>query len=162
MNEEKYYEEIKHLIKKNEIGKRARKIEENNDLVTTYWNIGKLIVEAQGGEARAKYGNELIKKWSAKLTETYGKGYNYTNLSRFRKFYLMFPILATVSQVSWSIISFLLPTKDINKRNYYINLCIKNNLSVRELKQEIKSNSYERLINKPDKIEISCQFRLFL
>ena len=53
MNEEKYYEEIKHLIKKNEIGKRARKIEENNDLVTTYWNIGKLIVEAQGGEARA-------------------------------------------------------------------------------------------------------------
>ena len=154
MNEEKYYEEIKHLIKKNEIGKRARKIEENNDLVTTYWNIGKLIVEAQGGEARAKYGNELIKKWSAKLTETYGKGYNYTNLSRFRKFYLMFPILATVSQVSWSIISVLLPTKDINKRNYYINLCIKNNLSVRELKQEIKSNSYERLINKPDKIEI--------
>ena len=74
----------------------------------------------------------------------------------------MFPILATVSQVSWSIISVLLPTKDINKRNYYINLCIKNNLSVRELKQEIKSNSYERLINKPDKIEISCQFRLFL
>ena len=40
------------------------------------------------------------------------------------------------------------------KRNYYINLCIKNNLSERELGREIKSNSYERLINKPDKIDI--------
>ena len=74
MNEEQYYAEIEHLIKKNEINKRARKLEENNDLVTTYWEIGKLIVEAQGGEKYAKYGNELIKKWSIKLTEAYGKG----------------------------------------------------------------------------------------
>ncbi len=48
----------------------------------------------------------------------------------------------------------LLPIKDENKRNYYINLCIKNNLSKRELINEIKSNSYERLVNKPKKIEI--------
>ena len=48
----------------------------------------------------------------------------------------------------------LLPIKDENKRNFYINLCIKNNLSVRELRQEIKSNSFERIIDKPTKIEI--------
>ena len=96
MNEEKYYEEIKHLIKKNEIGKRARKIAENNDLVTTYWNIGRLIIEAQGGERRAKYGNELIKKWSIKLTELYGKGYDATNLRKFRQFYLCFQKCATL------------------------------------------------------------------
>lgn len=49
----------------------------------------------------------------------------------------------------------ILPIKQENKRNYYINLCIKNNLSVRELRNEIKNNSYdERLINKPNKIEI--------
>lgn len=41
-----------------------------------------------------------------------------------------------------------------HKRNYYINLCIKNNLSVRELRYEIKNNSYDRLIDKPSKIEI--------
>lgn len=46
MNEEKYYEEIEHLIKKQEINKRVRKIEENSYLVTTYWNVGRLIVEA--------------------------------------------------------------------------------------------------------------------
>ena len=48
----------------------------------------------------------------------------------------------------------LLPLKDENKRNFYINLCIKNSLSVRELRQEIKLNSYERLVNKSDKIDI--------
>ena len=66
-----YYQEIEHLIKKNEINNRVRKLEDNNDLVTTYWNIGRLIVEAQGGEKYAKYGNEFIKKWSIKFTEQY-------------------------------------------------------------------------------------------
>ena len=84
MNEQQYYEEIEHLIKKQEINKKARKLEESNDLVTTYWHIGKIIIEAQGGSKRAKYGNELIKKWSIKLTEAYGKGYDATNLRKFR------------------------------------------------------------------------------
>ena len=61
MREEKYYKEIEHLIKKNEISKRSRRLEENQTLVETYWHIGKILVEAQGGLNRAKYGNELIK-----------------------------------------------------------------------------------------------------
>ena len=120
----------------------------------TYWNVGRLIVEAQGGSLRAKYGNELIKKWSVKLTELYGRGYDYTNLSRFRKFYLCFPILGPVGQLSWTHYRYLLSIENENKRNYYINLCIKNNLSKRELINEIKSNSYERLVDKSEKIEI--------
>ena len=155
MIEEQYYQEIEHIIKRNEINKKVRKIEENKDLVRIYLDIGRLIVEAQGGSFRAKYGNELIKKWSIKLTKIYGKGYNYTNLSRFRQFYLCFPILAAVrQQLSWTHYKRLLPIKDENKRNYYFNLCIKNHLSERELGREIKSNSYERLINKPLKIDI--------
>ena len=155
MKEQQYYEEIEHLIKRNEISKKVRKLEENYSLVETYWHIGKIIVDAQGGSSRAKYGNELIKKWSVKLTELYGKGYNASNLKRFRQFYLIFEKSATLSNyLNWSIYSELLPIKDENKRNFYINLCIKNNLSVRELRQEIKNNSYERLVNKPEKIEI--------
>ena len=57
-------------------------------------------------------------------------------------------------QLSWTHIRQLLPIKDENKRNYFINLCIKNNLSERELTREIKSNAYERLVDKPDKIDI--------
>ena len=154
MNEQQYYEEIEHLIKKNEISKRVRKLEENYSLVETYWHIGKIIVEAQGGSKRAKYGNELIKKWSIELTNKYGKGYDYTNLSRFRKFYLYFPILGAVRQLSWTHIRKLLPIKDENIRNYYFNLCVQNHLSERELGQEIKSKSFERLMNRPEKIDI--------
>ena len=62
MKEQQYYEEIEHLIKKNEVNKRVRKLEDNHDTVSTYWDVGRLIVEAQGGSKRAKYGNELIKK----------------------------------------------------------------------------------------------------
>ena len=41
MNEEQYYEEIEHLIKKNEIQKQVRRLEENNTLVTTFGISGK-------------------------------------------------------------------------------------------------------------------------
>lgn len=150
-----YYDEIKNYVKKAEIGRAIREANANKELVDCYWNVGRLLVEAQGGKEKAKYGNELIKKWADTLSKEYGKGYNYTNLSRFRQFYLAFPIVDTVCpQLSWSIIRTLLPIVDLNKRNYYINLCIENKLSVRELKQEIKCNSYERLLNKPDKVDI--------
>lgn len=150
-----YYDEIKNYVKKVEIGRAIREANANYELVDSYWNIGKLIVDAQGGKEKAKYGNKLIRTWSEKLTKEYGKGYSYENLFKFRKFYLTFPIVDTLCpQLSWSVIRTLLPIVDTNKRNYYINLCIENKLSVRELKQEIKSNSYERLDHKPDKIEI--------
>ncbi len=149
-----YYEEIENIIKRNEVNKYTRRIEENNDTLTNYWNIGKLLVEAQGGETRAKYGNELIKKWSVKLTEKYGKGYSYTNMTRFRKFYLEFPILAPAVQLSWTNVIILLKVRNKNERNYYINMCNNNNLSKRELEKIIKNNTYERLIDKPDHVEI--------
>ena len=150
-----YYDEVNSYVKKVEIGKAIRETNANMELVECYWNVGRLIVEAQGGKEKAKYGNELIKTWAEKLTEEYGKGYNYTNLSRFRQFFLAFPIVAPLGQqVSWTIIRTILPIKDENKRNYYINLCIANNLSKRELEKEIKSNSYERLEYKPDKIDV--------
>ena len=150
-----YYDEVNSYVKKVEIGKAIRETNANMELVECYWNVGRLIVEAQGGKEKAKYGNELIKTWAEKLTEEYGKGYNYTNLSRFRQFYLAFPIVAQLGQqLSWTIIRTILPIKDENKRNYYINLCIANNLSKRELEKEIKSNSYERLEYKPDKIDV--------
>ena len=122
MIEEQYYQEIEHIIKRNEINKKVRKIEENKDLVRIYLDIGRLIVEAQGGSFRAKYGKKKKKKWSIKLTKIYGKGYNYTNLSRFRQFYLCYPILAPSGQyLNWAHYRELLPIKDENKRNYYIN-----------------------------------------
>ncbi len=149
-----YYDEIEHIIKKYEINKKVREYQENNELVLTYWNIGKLIVEAQGGEKRAKYGDELIKEWSKKLSLNYGKKYQERNLRKIRQFYIIFSKRPTVGAISWSHYREILSIKDENKRNYYINLAISNNLSVRELIEAIKDNSYERLLEKPNKIEI--------
>lgn len=155
MSEQDYYVEIESYIRKNELNKKKRILEENYDVLNNYWNIGKLLVELQNGKKRANYGDELIKKWSIEFNNNYGIGYNYTNLTRFRKFYLLFPIIATLSkELSWSHIVEILPIKDINKRNYYLNQVINNNLSVRKLREEIKSNSYERLIIKPEHIEL--------
>ena len=155
MKEQDYYVEIESYIKRNEVNKKRRVLEENYDNLNNYWNIGKLLVEAQGGEVRAKYGDELIKKWSVRFTRNYGKGYNNTNLKRFRQFFLLFPKGAPLAhQLSWTNITLLLPIKNENKRNYYINLCIEKNLSKRKLIEEIKSNSYERLINKPNNVEL--------
>lgn len=156
-----YYNEIEHYVKKNEINKKYHEISINNEDLENKWHIGRLIVEAQGGLTRAKYGNELIMKWSVKVTEKFGKGYNFTNLSRFRQYYITFPIVATLSQqLTWSHIQILLPIKEENKRNYYINQIIDNNWSIRMLRNAIKTGEYERLVHKPEKIEIKTQKEL--
>lgn len=56
MLKEKYYFEIENYIKRNEVNRRRRVYEENYDNLNNYWNIGRLIVEAQGGKEKAKYG----------------------------------------------------------------------------------------------------------
>ena len=144
--EKDYKKELIKLVEKTEINKGYHDYFKNKDLVNNYFEIGKLLIEAQGGEERAKYGNGLIKEWSAELVRLFGKGYDYTNLCRFRQFYLCFKNIGPVAQyLTWTNICLLLPIKDINKRNYYINMCIKKNLSKRELQKEIKNNAFERL-----------------
>ncbi len=141
-----YLKKIQKLIETNEVNIRKYNYYKNESLVNTYYNIGKLLVEAQGGKSRATYGNELIKNWSVKLTKLYGKGYDYSNLKRFRQFYITFEKSGPLGhQLTWTNIRILLAIKDENKRNYYINMCIKKNLSKRKLIELIKSNYYERL-----------------
>ena len=141
-----YYKEVESLIKQNEINKGVRTLQDNSETLHTYWNIGRLIVEAQGGKKRAKYGDGLIKEWGHKLSLKYGKGYDYTNLSRMRSLFIAFPNVGTLSQhLSWSHYYTILPIKNSNERNYYINQVILNNLSVRDLRREIKNKSFDRL-----------------
>jgi len=146
-----YLDNIKNLIEKDIVLKKKHRLIEEDSRLVTYYEIGKLIVEAQGGESRAKYGNGLIKGWSKELTSLYGKGYDYTNLSRMRKLYLVFENVGAVTQqLTWTNLSIILPIKEESKRNYYINLCTKQNLSSRQLKEKIKNNEYERLEYKDD------------
>ena len=146
-----YLNNIKKLIESDIVLKKKHRLIENNSTLNTYFEIGKLIVEAQGGKDRAKYGNGLIKSWSKTLTNLYGKGYDYTNLSRMRQLYLIFEKLGAVSQqLTWTHYRYILALKKEKKINYYINICIKQNLSSRQLIEKIKNNEYERLEYKGD------------
>ena len=111
----------------------------------TYYNVGKILVEAQGGEARAKYGDRLITEYSKKLTEELGKGYSVQNLKKMRKFYLLQKSSTLSSQISWSHYRELLKLRNEEEINYYIKISSMYNLSVRELRDKIKSKEYERL-----------------
>ena len=56
-----YYDEIKETLIKNEIYKKVKDYSKNKSDLNAYFEVGRLLVEAQGGEKRAKYGNKLIK-----------------------------------------------------------------------------------------------------
>lgn len=146
MSEEKYYLEIKDLIENYEVNRRVRNLQDNSEKLKTNWTIGKLLVEAQGGKSRAKYGDNLIKKWSIKLEKQYGKNYSKRSLMFYRKLYEVFPNVSTLwTQLSYSHLKCLLFIKNENERKYYINQEILNGLSVRELGELLKSKAYDRL-----------------
>ncbi len=149
-----YYNEIKKELTNHEIYVRVKDYSRNKHELETYYNVGKLLIEAQGGEKRAKYGDGLIKEYSKKLTEELGKGYTTTNLKYMRSFYLLIEKSHAVSDIlSWTHYRYLLSIEDINEINYYIQICEKENLSTRELEKRIKSNEYERLpIDTKDKL----------
>jgi len=141
-----YYNEIKEQLINNEVYKKVKDYSKNRNELETYYNVGKLIIEAQGGETRAKYGDGLIKEYSKKLTKELGKGYTFTSLSRMRQFYVLFKNVATVSQqLTWSHYVELLKFDDINIINYYIDISISQKLGVRELRHKIRNKEYERL-----------------
>ena len=143
---DKNLERIKSLIENNIVFERKTNILKEKNRLETYFSIGKEITTAIG--VRGEYGRGLLKKYSEELSQLYGKGYDYSNLRRMRQLYLMFEKCGTVShKLSWSHYYIILPIKEEGKRNYYINLCIQNRLTVRQLKNEIKKNSYERLTN---------------
>ena len=141
-----YYKEIKNELINNEVYKRVKDYSKNKNELSTYYNVGKLLIEAQGGEERAKYGDGLIKEYSERLTKELGKGYSIRSLKNMRKFYLIYQKgQAMPAQLTWSHYCELLSIKDINEINYYINISIKQNLSKRQLREKIKSKEYQRL-----------------
>lgn len=139
-----YYNKIKDELVNNETYKRVKDYSKNRNDLKTYYNVGKLL-----NDAGKHYGEGIIKKYSNKLTNELGKKFNETTLKRIRQFYSLIKKGAPlVHQLTWSHYQELLPLKEINKINYYINICQEQNLSKRKLREKIKNNEYERLDDK--------------
>ena len=120
----------------------------NNELLNSYWNIGRIIVEyEQTVPERADYGKQTLKELSKALTNEFGKGFSRSNLQNMRAFYLLYPKCQTLSgKLSWSHYCELLSISDVDKRSFYEKEAVNSNWSVRELKRQIESSLFERLL----------------
>lgn len=136
-----YYNEIKKELINNEIYQKAKNYSKNrSDLITRY-NVGKLL-----SEAGKHYGENIIEKYSRKLTIEFGKGYSKRNLWQMLQFYELKEKMQTLSaQLSWSHYCELLSLNCLEEIKYYIKVVEQNNLSVRQLRDKIKNSEYERL-----------------
>jgi len=151
--EDSIYKEIKSILEqaRNKVYKVA-----NSTMVEAYWNIGRVIVEKQGGSNKAEYGTALIKNLSKKMTKEFGKGFTVANLKNMRQFYLIFQkSYALRSELTWTHYRLLMRVENENARNFYIEECIKSNWSTRQLERQITTLFYERLLSSKDKEKVS-------
>ena len=146
--EENIYKDIKNELLTSVVDKKVDTYFVNRNELTHYYNVGKMIIDAQGGEERAKYGNGLIRKFSERLTKELNKGYSYRTLNLMRKFYLFQKVHAVHAQLSWMHYRELLSLNNNSEIEYYIDISLKEKLGYRQLHKIIKSKEYQRLDDK--------------
>lgn len=120
----------------------------NKSIVYVYWNIGKIIVSNESEyNNRLEYGKEVLKGISNELTKHIGKGYSVSNLKYMRMFYKAYPNFDEISSsLSWSHYLELMIIEDEDKRNFYEKECVNSNWSVRELRRQLDTSLFERLL----------------
>jgi len=138
-----YYKEIKNKLIDNEIYSKVKDYSKEKHTLLTYYEVGKLLLEAG-----TKYGNDIIGNYSEKLSIEVDKKYNSRTLRRMRQLYKFFEKqkwspLGT--KLSISHIRQLFSLNDSNEINYYANQIEKRNLSKRQLEEIIKNKEYKRL-----------------
>ena len=150
-NNEKMITEITNLV--NEVKSNLTN-EINKSIVYVYWNIGKIIVSNESEyNNRLEYGKKVLKGLSDELTKYLGKGYSVSNLKYMRMFYKAYPNFDKISfSLSWSHYLELMIIEDQDKRNFYEKECISSNWSVRELRRQLDTSLFERLLLSNEKV----------
>lgn len=120
----------------------------NQELLSTYWKIGEVVVRCEQNDSiRAAYGEKTLSQLSRALTKELGKGFSRSNVYNMRQFYLSYPIFQTVSgKLSWSHYCELLSISDKEKRSFYEKEAVNSGWSVRELRRQMESSLFERLL----------------
>ena len=145
------YKQISNIITNN---KNKMIYQINNTLINNNFMIGKIIVEnEQNGNIRAEYGKDILKKLSKKLTNKFGSGYSRSNLQNMRLFYDKYKNCQPLAgNLSWSHYCYLIYIEDDNERSFYEKECINSKWSKRELKRQIDSSLFQRLLLSDDKV----------
>lgn len=126
----------------------------NTTMLTTYYEIGRRIVEQeQQGKEDANYGEYILVRLSESLSGSFGKGFSKRNLELMRQFYLTYRIAKSpISQsLSWTHYIRLMRISDPDERSFYEIEAAENNWSVRELNRQFDSALYQRLALSRDK-----------
>lgn len=160
-----------------EAARRASARAVNMLITTTYWEIGRRIVEhEQRSERRAEYGAELLEKLAADLTGRFGRGFSRQNLQYMRQFFLTFPLKSIRQTVSggfapkirqtlsgksaaafplpWSHYVRLLSVRSALARQFYEAEALRGGWSIRQLDRQIGSQFYERTALSRDKVKM--------
>ena len=148
-----FYNEIKEFL----ISARNKAYQTANfAMVEAYWNIGKKIIDEQGGNEKAEYGSGLLKELSKQMMQDFGKGFTVTNLKYMRQFYLAFPNgHALRGELSWTHYRTLIRVENDTARNFYMEEAVKSQWSTRQLERQINTFFYERLLSSNDKKAVS-------
>ena len=155
--EQKFYDEIKNILitARNKVYQTA-----NFAMVEAYWNIGKSIIEEQGGNEKAEYGTGLLKELSKQMTQDFGKGFTVANLKNMRQFYLTFPNgYALRSELSWTHYRLLICVENDKAREFYMQEAVKSQWSTRQLERQINSFFYERLLSSKNKEQVAAEIQ---
>lgn len=160
-NQDSYLQQLIHEIKEIVSNSKVELRKEiNSQLLSTYWQIGKLIVSREKREELTS--RKLVLELSKELTKQLGRGFSRSNLFNMRSFYLKYPSVQTVSgHLGWSHICELLSIEDEDKRSFYQQEVENAKWSVRELKRQLESSLFERLLlskgelNKEDVLKLS-------
>lgn len=124
------------------------------DQLLAYWNNGRLIVEyEQKGRDRAEYGDKTLIRLSKRLTEKLGRGFSRSNLQYMRLLYLKHPICQTLSgKLTFSHYCEVLDLDDDEKRAFYEREAANAGWSVRELRRQMDSMLFERVLSAKDDV----------
>jgi predicted nuclease of restriction endonuclease-like (RecB) superfamily len=162
--------DVAHLL---ESARHAAARSVNSIMTTTYWAVGRRIVEfEQQGRTRAAYGERLIERLASDLTSRFGRGFSMANLKQMRKFYIewrtseigqtpsgqsaagtQFPAGTPYVRLplSWSHYVRLLSVEKPQAREFYEAEALRGGWTVRQLDRQIGTQFYERTLLSRDK-----------
>ena len=137
----------------------------NVAMIQRNWLLGKRIADEElKGKNRAEYGKEIIKKLADFLTNKYGKGFDFSSLYKYVRFYKEFPEILDLASpkfylLSWTHYRSLLRVSDKTARNWYMQEAINETWNVKTLDRNIASQYYYRLLQSRDKQVVTDEMK---
>ena len=143
-----YNDQFKKIVDIIESAKERAYRKVNEELILMYRDVGEYISK---NSENASYGDAFVQKLADFFAENYPdlKGFNRRGLYRMKQFYELYKdnekVSPLVTQLSWTNhLKIMSACKSMDERIFYMNMCIKERLSKRELERQIDSGYYER------------------